>query len=870
MNAASWSQVRRIFEAAIDRPAHRRERLLDRACKGDAELRRQVCDLLARENASDEWLASPVPGAATNLLELSQLIGRGGYIGRYRVGEVIAVGGMGVVLRGIDESAEMPRPVAIKMLPRGLCTRRTLRAFRREQRLLEQLDHPNITRLLDSGLSPDGQPFIVMEYVDGRPIDAFLRASAMSIADRLSLFRSVCLAVHYAHQNLIVHRDLKPGNILVSEGGVVKLLDFGIAKLLEKNPHPGGSQTETMMDAMTLQYCSPEQIRGEPITTATDVYSLGVILYELLAGRPPYELARASRYEAEKTICEMTPLSPSAAAEAGRAEWGSALDRIVTMAMHKEPRRRYASAEQFAEDIRRYLDGSTVMAYKPGRFERALGLLRKHSVAFGVAAASFVIVCTLAVVLAFTAHSATVSRDREMKARQVSQRINGFMNELLATARPDRLGASVAGLQVLSDASALVERELGDQPEIAAGVYMQIADTYFNLRRDTEAIGNYRSALACLRRGEKVDRKLLARCLGSLGAALSYRDDVEGLTLQREALEIHRGIYGDRDLRVAVSMHGVAFALTRCARPPRYEEAETLYRAALDMRRELGAGESAATAENLHALAALMRHQNRLEESAEQYAQALAMSRRVLRPLDGQLIDCINDYAACLRDLGRNDEAEALVRESVDLTTRALGEMTASCTLSRLASMTRMRGDAGGAWKLMNTALAQLSGAIRPGQLGQAADRWRTMTRALEEKTSRPQIEAYREFIALAPLDYSPGHLPPSTCCCVLGHLAELAVQEGEYDLAERISREAVRILDANDPESRGVRVRLQQTLADGLVGLGRTSEAHSLLTDVHNTLQESRGPEHRDTRAVAERIARLNEKLLNPAPMGE
>jgi serine/threonine-protein kinase len=850
--------VRRILEAAIGCPEHRRERLLDCACRGDEALRRQVCELLAQRPPEDEWLASPVPGAATNLLELSQLVGRAGYIGRYRIGEVIAVGGMGVVLRGIDESSDNPRTVAIKILPRGLCTRRTLRAFRREQRLLEQLVHPNITRMFESGLSPDGQPYIVMEYVDGLPIDEYMRLHKMPLDDRLMLFRSVCLAVHYAHQNLIVHRDLKPGNILVSGGGVVKLLDFGIAKLLDQSARPAGPQTETMMNAMTLQYSSPEQIRGEPITTATDVYSLGVILYDLLAGRPPYELTRASRYEAEKTICEQTPLSPSAALADGRCEWGSALDRIVMMAMHKEPQRRYASAEHFAEDIRRYLDGSTVMAYKPGRIERAMSVLRKHRVAFGVAAASFVIVCTLAVVLAFTAHSATVSRDREMKARQVSQRINGFMNELLATARPDRLGTPDAGTRVLDEASALVARELGDQPAIAAGVYMQIGDTFYNLRRDTDAIQNYRSALTCLRRNEDVDKVRLAECLGSLGGALSYRDDEEGLVLQREALAIRRELYGDDDLRVAESMHGVGFALTRCARPPRYREAEELYRAALEMRQRLGAAESASTAENLHALAALMRHQNRMEESAEQYEQALALSRRVLGPLDGQLIDCINDYAACLGDLGRFDQASALLAESVTLTARALGEATASCTLASLAIVKRAQGDRAGAWQSINHALAQLSHGVSADSLGPAADRWRSVTKVFGTHPSAPQLAAYREFVALSPVGYAAGHLPPSSYCCVLDHLADLAVQDGEFQLAEQLSREAIRALDAHDPESRLARMRFQQTLAGALAGLKRTDEARSLLTEVYNSLLESRGADHRETLAAAARIAGL------------
>lgn len=863
MNAVPWNKVRRIFEAAIDCPAHRRDRLLSRACRGDEELRRQVTDLLDQQPRDDDWLASPFPGAATNLLELSHLVGAAEKIGPYRVGEVIAIGGMGVVLRAVDESAETPRSVAIKLLPRELCTRRTLRAFRREQRLLEQLDHPNITRLLDAGIKPDGQPYIVMEFVDGRPIDEYVRTHNLSVNQRLSLFRSVCMAVHYAHQNLIVHRDLKPANILIDENGIVKLLDFGIAKLLRQDAQPAVSQTVTMMDAMTLQYSSPEQIRGEVITTATDVYSLGVILYELLTGSPPYELSRTSRYEAEKTICESPPRGLRTASSIAKAPWGPALERIVMMAMHKDARQRYGSAEQLSEDIRRYLDGSAVMAYKPGRFESVISVVRKHRAVFGVAAASFVIVTALAIGLGIAAKSAATARDREMKARLVSQRINGFMNELLATARPDPLGMTSARVQVLGEASALVERELGDQPDIAASVYMQIGQTQFNLRRDADAIRNFRSALACLRRSRATDKEQLAECLGSLGAALSYRDDEEGLALQQEALEVRRLAYGENDLRVAASMHGLGFALTRCARPPRYNEAEVLYRDALEMRRRLGAEESAATAENLHALAALKRHQGRLEESAEYYEQALALIRRVLQAPNGQLIDCLNDYAACLRDLRQYDRAEALLKESASHTSQLLGEVAAAATISNLASITREQGDRPEAWRLINQALARLCRAASTELPGLRAEKWREITSILNKEPSTPLIETYRDFIKCAAIDFASNHVPPSTYCCVLGYLAELALHDGEFQLAEQASREAIRALDAHDPDDQRIRTGLQQSLADALIGLNQPDEARMLLLQVVNVLNASRGPDHRETRAASDRLDRLNGKVL-------
>ena len=558
----------------------------------------------------------------------------------------------------------------------------------------------------------------------------------------------------------------------------------------------------------------------------------------------------------------MSPGSPTDTFRASNSDErlarGPALDRIVAMAMQKEPRRRYASAEQLAEDIRRYLDGSTVMAYRAGRFERTLTAIRKHRVAFGVAAASFVMVTAFAVMSAFMARSATVARDRETKARQVTQKINGFMNDLLAMAGPSQMGPSDAGLRVLEEASSIAGRELSDQPDIAAGVYHQIGSTYGSLRRRSESIRNYRNALECYRRSTQPDKARLSDCLIVLGSALAFRDDEEGLACQREALALRRELYGDEHLRVAEGLHGVGFALTRCARPARYDEAEGLYRQALAMRERLGAGESGATAENLHALAALMRHQNRLEESAEQYERALALSRRVLPALDTQLIDCIEDYAVCLRDLGRFDRAEELLRESLAMSAQAMGESSTVVTLMNMARVGQTRGDRSGAWRHLHLALARFCRGVSPDSLGLAGERWRQLVAGFEQQPAAPNSEAFGELLALAPVAYSPKCLSPSMYCSLLDQVSGLAADGDEYSLGERLSHEAIRLLDAHDPSSKMTRVRYHRTLAEALIGLGQVEDARRLLVEVDAALRSTRGPDHRETRATAERLAGL------------
>src|SRR5438552_2407442 len=314
--------------------------------------------------------AEPLDGRSQTLTEGQDFEG-------YKVIKLIAEGGMGEVYLARDP--ELDRKVAIKLIKSHLKTKELLRRFRNERQILANLQHPNIARLFEAGANADGLPFFVMEYVEGKPIDQYANAQQLSLTDRLKLFRTVCSAITCAHQNLVIHRDIKPNNILVTVEGEPKLLDFGIAKLLDESNKQ--EATLTMFHAMTPEYASPEQVKGEAITTASDAYSLGVLLYELLTGRRPYKLKRRTTDEITKAICEQEPTKLSASiADFGlqnaesRTNPQSAirnpkslkgdLDNIVLKALRKGPQRRYASVEQFSEDIRRHLEGLPVIARK--------------------------------------------------------------------------------------------------------------------------------------------------------------------------------------------------------------------------------------------------------------------------------------------------------------------------------------------------------------------------------------------------------------------------------------------------------------------------------------------------------------------------
>jgi len=406
-----------LFADALERADAERDAFVAAACAGDDALRAEVLSLLAAHAPAQALFREPprlpaAPDAA------------GSVFGSYRVLRLLAEGGMGEVYLAERTDAEFEKQVAIKRIRPGLGTREILERFRRERQLLADLEHPNVARLLDGGSTPDGLPYLVMEYVDGVPIDRWCGERGLSVEERLRLFLRVCDGVHYAHRNLVVHRDLKPSNILVDRAGTPKLLDFGIAKVLEA----GGGAVDgapadaaaTTFRALTPRYASPEQIRGDRITTSTDVYSLGVVLYELLAGRSPYRDTATGGLE--RAVCEEAPTRPSRAAAAAddgatrrrRARLTGDLDNIVLRALAKDAERRYASAEDLAADIRRHLDGLPVAARPDTAAYRLSKFVRRNR---GLTAAVAGVIAVLAVALSVTLDAQRRAAAGEREAR---------------------------------------------------------------------------------------------------------------------------------------------------------------------------------------------------------------------------------------------------------------------------------------------------------------------------------------------------------------------------------------------------------------------------------------------------------------------
>jgi len=535
MNPERWQRIKQLLDEAIALEDAERGPYLDRACAADFELRSEVESLLSsHEQAGTGFLNSP----AINLKPEAQSapVRAGRHIGVYRIVEEIGRGGMGEIYRAVRADGQYTKEVAVKLVRGGLDTASVLERFRTERQILATLDHPNIARLLDGGTTEDGIPYLVMELIEGTRIDLFCDEHKLSITRRLQLFRQVCAAVQYAHQRLVIHRDIKPSNILVTKESVPKLLDFGIAKILD--PASGGATT--IERPMTPEYASPEQIRGEPITTASDVYSLGVVLYQLLTGRSPYPGDTRSSHELARAVCETDPGRPSVVvlqpqpARAGEpvapptpeqvsnTREGSPaklhrrlagdLDDVALMALRKEPGRRYASVEQFAEDVRRHLEGLPVTATKASWNYRAGKFIQRHKASV---AATALVLLTLVAGVVITLREARIAEANRHRAEARFNDVRKLANSLIF-----EIHDSIADLPGATEARKLImqrsleyldslTKESGNDPVLLrelATAYDRIGNLQGNPHHPN--MGDTKSALASLQKSMQIRESL--------------------------------------------------------------------------------------------------------------------------------------------------------------------------------------------------------------------------------------------------------------------------------------------------------------------------------------------------------------------------
>jgi len=683
-----------IFLELLELEGGAREEHLQRACAGDAELRRMVEHLLAGEpqgtSALDRDLALPPLDLESAAADPPRAIGP------YRIVREIGRGGMGCIYLADRDDAQFRQQVAIKVVHPGLSGAGIIQRFKNERQILANLDHPNIARFLGGGALSDGRPYLVMEFVEGERIDAYCDRHALPVEERLRLFESVCAAVQVAHQNLVVHRDLKPSNILVGEGGEPKLLDFGIAKILEpERAEFTVARTRPDESLMTPEFASPEQVAGQPITTASDVYSLGVILFRLLTGRSPYRLAERTPTSIRVAISQQEPPRPSILAREGLASDGDTvtavelaerrgtrperlrrrlagdIDNIVLTALRKEPHRRYASAQQLSEDIRRHLDGLPVSARPDTWTYRTSKFCRRNRMAVSALTLLLLSLAAFGIVSTLQAQDLERQRARASDQADTSTAVADFLVGLFEGANPAESGSAQVSAADLLDRGRKRIESLSDRPAIQARLLDTIGRSYQFLGRNSDALPLLERAAALSEKLYGPESVEIAEPLHRIAKIRMDSGNLDAaLELYVRVLAIHEAHQPRNERKLAESHNNIALPLMDLGRN---REALEHLQIALGIFEHLDPPDLRSLATNYANCAWAAYGLGHLDDALHFADQAMQVAERV--PEDSYLaLAMITTFADIQKEAGKPREAEQALERALARSRALWGE----------------------------------------------------------------------------------------------------------------------------------------------------------------------------------------------------
>ena len=786
------ARLQELFRRAVALDEEARARYLAEACHSDVELWSEVQALLAADARvpATGFLRTPLPSSLADAAAAGDRSGQ--EIGPYRLLRLIGSGGMGSVY--LAERADVEKQAALKLLHGAFRTPETTRRFLVEQKVLARLDHPHIARFLDAGIAADGTPFLVMEYVEeGQPLIAY--ASRVDLRERLRLYAAACVAVGYAHQHLVVHRDLKPSNILVDRSGTVKLLDFGIAKLLEDDDP---ALTRDGARLMTPDYAAPEQTRGEPITPATDVYALGVLLFELLTESLPYSLSGATPAQIERIVTEAPVPRPSTrpAAAVRAAGISDDLDAICLRALEKGPDDRYPTATELHADVRRYRSDHPVEARVPTATYRLRKFVRRHR--GGVAAGAVLAAVCIAGVGAVIWQAQRAERER-------------------ARADAERVRAESARRESESVSDFLIGLFEAQSPAIAMGTEPTA--------RDLIARGRKRAELLT---GQPIVRARLLDTIGRVYHGLG--DYAAAEPALREAAQARQRELGSSHADVAASLHHLATLLHDKGE---YREAEQHYTRALALRRELLGARDPQVAETLGRYGLLVLRAHNDADRAEAHIQeAVDILREAFGPDDARVAAMLNTRAAVPDSRGDNAQSERLLREALAIQRKRLGELHPSTleTLGNLGVTLAAKGDLAAGEKTMREALELSRRVVGPAH-AEIAIGLNNLASVLQRQGRFDAAEAtYREATALADTAFGPAsHMP----AWLRANLGVVLTRQRKFAEAETVFVKALAGLRARLGDQHSMVRRAHGRMADLYDAWGKPAQAkqHRALT---------------------------------------
>lgn len=863
-----WARLQAAFEATLELDgAEEREALLERTLADSPELQEQVRAMLRAHECG------PPLDIEKRLLNdggWGDGAWLGGIIGAYRLERLLGRGGMSEVYLAERREPQFRQRVAVKLLRSGWHAPDALARFRLERQILAKLNHPQIAPLLDGGVTEDGRPYLVLQYIQGRPITEYCRQKGVPLEERLRLFCEVARAVGYAHRNLIVHRDLKPANILVTEDGQIRLLDFGIAKVLEpavEEIELPATRAESRL--MTRDYAAPEQILGGTVTTATDVYALGVLLYELLAGRRPFTAEDCSRVDLERRIVEREPAPPSRAVGESRMarRLRGDLDAIVLKALRKEPESRYPSAGEMALDVERYLAGQPIEVRGPSFGYRFGKLVRRNKIASALTAACALLLVGLAATATYQSRRIARARDLARLEQQKAERVVGVLSEMLAAANPRNVpqGSQLTLAEFLKQTERMVLESRNLETPVQARLKHLLGTAYLERSEFAEARALLEDALRQTLSAYGQEAEATAAVLHDLARLARYTEPTDkAIPLLRQSLERHLRLFGEQHEKVAECLRELGMTL------PVSEESRTLLERALTIERALSAGPNPGIAASLAALgryhllagdlkpaeqffsdaltmlnqlfpqghpaslsaasnlAAVYQRQGRFVEAAELNAALIELKARLIGPESIPVAIGFNNLGTALAANGDHQKAEDAFRRALALYVRLLGPEHAEIanTTRNVAALRSLQGDYSQAQALLRKVIAMQHRLGAPeallweleAELGTLT--FRSGRRAEGLRRLRTALEKLK---ALLP----PGNDSIASVQVCLGFAL---LESGAARGAEALFREALVFRRAHLPTDHPAIAQAECGLGGALVLLGRRREGEELL----------------------------------------
>jgi serine/threonine-protein kinase len=915
-----WFRLDEVFQGALERPADDRAAYLDRACGGELDLRAEVEAMLAADAAAIERF---VPGDEPLDSEADPFPGM--RLGPWLIVEAIGRGGMGTVYLARRADGQYEQHVALKIVRSSTSPQRARMRFKAEAHILARLSHPNIARLLDAGLTPEGSAYLVMEHVDGCPVTEYCDARRLTLEERLRLFLTVAKATQHAHQSLVVHRDLKPSNIFVSRSGEVKLLDFGIAKLLEPD-HPLADDTAPELRALTPAYAAPEQLRGEPVTTATDVYVLGVVLNELLTGSrpplgepdssassgggvaPPAPSASIRRRLRARAAGDRAALSASAAARRttparlARLLEGD-IDRVVIKALQPEAGRRYGSAGMLADDVERLLNGRPVTAQPDRVAYRVRRFVGRHRMGVAMTAIALLSIVAAAIVAVLQARAVAIERDRARLQASRAERVTQLVADLFKLAEPGVASSQdISARQLLDRGTARIAAQLAGDPPIQAALFNVVGRVYSHLSLHEAAIGVLQRALELEQQEQPRGSLTQAETMHWLGELHVRRNDYAAAErMFRQALDLRRRL-GAPAGEVAATLEALGRGLSfesrdKEARGPLQEAvdirrrdpgqpgalmsalnelavsthrlgdmaaAETLFREAVEVGRRVS-GPSPEKVDSLLHHARLVQQFDRNPRGAEPlYRDALAMARQ-LYPDDHQnTATILGEFARAKRDLGQLPDAEALAREAREMFLRLYGARHREVMISSqtLASVLRAQGRPSEAEPHLREALDTARALFDEGH-PMTLGASRSLASLLEEQRRFAEARDLRQHeLATAIAALGPNDVYVALALSGLGHHA---LSSGDPGLAETSFRRALDVrLQLHPPDHWRVD-EARAMVGVALMRARRFADAERDLLAGYQGLRTHRGATAAETLTVRRHLADLYDRWNRP-----